>query len=155
MTINAAKDVFCRCWQGPVGKMNKLICSLVSFACVAVATAGTSTARAGQSHAANRDNAVSDSSFGPSKSGVALPRNTATASTRLGSELQHIERQRSKNAKPASAARGQTGSRVSPQGSSIKFRMRSTRTKGASNNLGNGSGSVRSGAGRRVSEKRR
>lgn len=78
------------------------------------------------------------------------------SSTNLGAEVQRIERQKTARTKgnqvpPAAIASRRSATR----NPSINFRFQSTNQRGRINNLGNGSGSVRSGAGLRISEKRR
>jgi len=125
---------------------------------MAAATGDKSTRHPDKDQAAIPGPKVSDSNAHPrAKRTVVLPRSTGPNSAKLGAELQHIEHQKPKNsnAKLVSPGSAQTRSRVSSRSSSINFRLHSAKQRGTSNNLGNGSGSVRSGDGRRVSEKRR
>jgi hypothetical protein len=99
---------------------------------------------------------VTDPSVRPGyKSRVALPKNTSVKPGKLGAELRQIEhsRARGSNTKPASFTGLQAGS--SSRSSSMHFRSQSRNARGVSNRMGSGSGSKRSGAGRRVTERRR
>lgn len=78
------------------------------------------------------------------------------SSTSLGAEVQRIERQKTARTKGNQAPPAVNASRRSTtRNPSIDFRFQSTNQRGRINNLGSGSGSVRSGAGLRISEKHR
>ena len=89
---------------------------------------------------------------------VSTPTAGKTAShyaTNLGAEVQRIEHQKAARTKGNQVPPVVGASRRSaPRNPSIDFRFQSNNQRGRINNLGNGSGSVRSGAGLRISEKR-
>jgi hypothetical protein len=76
-------------------------------------------------------------------------------SGKLGFQLQQAERNqlKSSKARPPMSRRTQTASSLSSRSVPISIRRQPAMKRGVSNQLGNGSGSRRFGAGRRITEK--
>ena len=100
--------------------------------------------------------ASSSNPYGGHKRAVSLSTNTGSPG-KLGAELRDIERQNPKTSKTKTVSHPTVRNRpgLTSRNASINFSLPPNNQRGKSNLLGNGSGSVRSGIGRRVSEKRR
>jgi len=87
---------------------------------------------------------------------VSLSKNAGGRPGKSGTELRDIERQKLRTSKAKPVPHPTVRTRSGPsRNASINFPFAPANQRGKTNALGNGSGAVRSGIGRRVSEKRR
>lgn len=134
-------------------RLRGLLPIVLLFGSAGIATTQTESSRPSRVNATNQ---VTSKEGASALYGVSRPiaGKSASHSVTLGAEIQRIEHQKTVqkgNQVPAAVI---LSHRSATRNAPIDFRFQSTNQRGRINNLGSGSGSVRSGAGLRISEKR-
>ena len=99
--------------------------------------------------------ALATGTAGTREGGGAAGTRTSTPARKLTAELSRVEHQKLTTQRTGITPHRMPDSRGTGTAPAIHYKFRNSTQRGVVNNLGNGSGSMHSGAGRRISEKRR